>query len=110
MIPDLTSYYHRPCHCVRGAADACEIDVHRVNDILKVKRNFNVEDLTKTMSDYTNACENSESHYLCSDQQRESSSDSQLSSPITLHQLSPNPTVHIDNPIPLATNTLPGLS
>lgn len=56
MISELTSYYHRPCHCVRGATHGCEIDVHRVDDTFEVEGNFDVEDLTNTVSDDADCC------------------------------------------------------
>jgi hypothetical protein len=59
--PELTSYYHRSCHCVRGATHGCEIDVHRVDDILEVEGNFDVKDLPDIVSDYTDSSNKEES-------------------------------------------------
>lgn len=51
MSSELTSYNHRPCHSVCGATHGCEIDVHRVDDILEVEGNFDIEDLADIVSD-----------------------------------------------------------
>lgn len=41
----VTSYDHRASHGVRCPADGCKVHIHRIDNTLKVERDFHVENL-----------------------------------------------------------------